>query len=325
MNEEESLRELQGRLAACLPGDFEVIYVDDGSTDGTSVVLRELAAKDPRVRVFKLSRHFGKSAALATGFRRARAPVVATIDADLQEDPADILRLAKKLEEGFDVVGGWRKDRKDSRWKVLGSRVFNSAASLLSGAGLRDINCGLKVMRRSVVEDIALAGGFHRFFSLLAYARGYRVAEVEVSHRPRIYGKSRYGGRRILEGLLDLLVVLFLGKFEGRPSRYFAGVGLSFAAAGAAISAYLAALRLLTGSIQARFPLLALGLVLLIVGVQLFSLGLFGDLIAYHFRTRSRFEPVAEELKSQSNQGSDARAVRETLGGAGDGQPLEGG
>ncbi len=297
LNEEASLGELQERLAASLPENSEIIYVDDGSTDGTFEALRRLASGDPRVRVCRFSRNFGKSAALAAGFRRARAPVVATIDADLQEDPADIPRLVAKLDEGFDLVGGWRKQRNDARWKVLGSRLFNAAASLLSGARFRDINCGLKAMRRSVVEDIALAGGFHRFFSLLAWARGYRVAEVEIAHRPRRHGRSRYGGRRVLEGLLDLLVVLFLGRFEGRPSRYFAGLGVAFAIGGAAISAYLAALRLITGSIQARFPLLALGLVLLVVGMQLFSLGLFGDLIAYHFRSRSRFEPVAEDWK----------------------------
>lgn len=296
LDEEASLEELQARLAASLPPDAEIIYVDDGSRDGTFAVLEKIASLDPRVRACRFRRNFGKSAALAAGFRRARGAVVATIDADLQEDPADIPRLAAKLEEGFDLAGGWRRKRRDSAPKVLGSRLFNAAASALAGVRFRDLNCGLKAMRRSVVEDIGLAGGFHRFLPLLAHARGYRVTEVEIRHEPRRYGRSRYGGKRVVEGLLDLLVVLFLGRFEGRPSRYFAGLGLLMGLAGAAISGYLAALRILTGSIQSRFPLLALGLVLLVVGVQLFSLGLFGDLIAYHFRSRSPSEPVADEI-----------------------------
>lgn len=296
LDEEASLEELQARFAASLPADAEIIYVDDGSSDGTFAVLEKIAARDPRVRACRFRRNFGKSAALAAGFRRARGSIVATIDADLQEDPADIPRLAAKLEEGFDLAGGWRRRRRDCVPKVLGSRLFNSAASALAGVRFRDLNCGLKAMRRSVVEDIGIAGGFHRFLPLLAHARGYRVTEVEIRHEPRRYGRSRYGGRRVVEGLLDLLVVLFLGRFEGRPSRYFAGMGLLLGLAGAAISAFLAALRIVTGSIQSRFPLLALGLVLLVVGVQLFSLGLFGDLIAYHFRSRSLTEPVADEI-----------------------------
>jgi glycosyltransferase involved in cell wall biosynthesis len=236
--------------------------------------------------------------ALAAGFRHARGRVVVTLDADLQEDPAEIPRLIERLSDGYDLVGAWRRTRRDRAGKVFGSRLFNRVVSLVGGVRFRDINCGLKVLRREVVEDVSLAGGFHRFLPLLAVWKGYRVAEMEVSHAPRKHGKSRYGGDRIPEGLLDLLAIMFLVRFQGRPSRFFAAVGTVLGALGFAISAYLAGLRLWTGSIQEKFPLLALGLVLMVVGVQLFSLGLFGELVAYHFRTRRPFEPAVLAVDS---------------------------
>lgn len=292
LNEERGLEDLHARFEAALPPDAEIIYIDDGSTDGSAATLEKLARRDSRVRVYAFRRNFGKSLALAAGFRLARGSVVATIDADLQEDPADIPRLLEKLSEGYDLAGAWRRRRRDPFLKVLGSRVFNAVVSILGGRRFRDINCGLKVLRREVIEDVSLAGGFHRFLPLLADWKGYRVVEVEVEHRPRRYGKSRYGRRRIPVGLLDLLTIVFLVRHEGRPSRYFAGLGILLGVAGTAISAYLAWLRLATGSIQERFPLLALGLVLLVVGVQVFSLGLFGELLAHQIRSRRPLEPA---------------------------------
>jgi glycosyltransferase involved in cell wall biosynthesis len=295
LDEEASLEELHTRLGQVLPAGAEIIYADDGSTDRTPAVLREILARDPRVRVVRLRRHGGKSLALAAGFARARGELIATIDADLQEDPADISRLADRLGEGHDLVVGWRRARRDSRAKVWGSRIFNSCVSILGGARFRDLNCGLKVARREVLEEIVLAGGFHRFIPLLAHWKGFRVTEVEIPHRPRKHGTSRYRQDRILRGLIDLAVILFLVRHEGRPARYFAAAGSLMGLAGFGISAYLAWLRLETGSIQERFPLLALGLVLLVVGVQLFSLGLFGELLAYHFRSRRPFGPSVVE------------------------------
>jgi glycosyltransferase involved in cell wall biosynthesis len=298
LNEESSLEELHSRLRRVLPGDAEILCVDDGSTDGTAAVLAKLAAKDPRLRAIHFRRNFGKSMALAAGFRRARADLIATLDADLQEDPADICRLADKLAEGYDLVGGWRKKRKDPRFKVLGSRAFNLLVSKVTGVRFRDINCGLKVLRREVLDELALAAGFHRFLPLLAHWKGYRTVELEVSHQPRRHGKSRYQGDRIPRGLLDLVAILFLVRYEGRPSRYFAGIGAVLGLSGLAISLYLAYLRLRFESIQSRFPLLALGLVLLVVGVQLLSLGLFGELVAYHFRSQRPFEPALWDSKA---------------------------
>lgn len=302
LNEELSLEELHSRLDQVLPREAEILFVDDGSTDGTSGVLRELARKDPRLRVITFRRRFGKSMALLTGFRRARGEIVATLDGDLQEDPGEILRLSDKLAEGYDLACGWRRNRQDARGKVLGSRAFNWLVSRLSGVRFRDINCGLKVMRREVVADLVLSGGFHRFIPLLAHWKGFRVTEAEVTHRPRKYGTSRYGGDRILQGLLDLAVILFLVRHEGRPSRLFVGVGALLGASGLGVSAYIAHLRLVHGTIASRFPLLALGLVLMVVGVQLFSLGLFAELLACQFRSRRPFEPALwdTEVSEQS-------------------------
>ncbi|MBI4604060.1 MAG: glycosyltransferase family 2 protein [Planctomycetes bacterium] len=308
LDEEGSLEELHGRLAAVLPAGAEVIFVDDGSTDGSAAALRRIAARDPRVRVVRFRRNFGKSLALAAGFRRARGEVVATIDGDLQEDPADILRLADRLAEGHDVVGGWRRRRRDPWLKVLGSRAFNALVSLLGGVRFRDINCGLKVLRREVVEDLVLLGDFHRFIPLLAHWKGYRVAEAEVAHAARRHGRSRYGGERAIRGLLDLAVILFVVRHEGRPGRWFAGLGALLGLAGLGVSGYLAGVRLAYGTIRSQFPLLSLGLVLMVVGLQLFSLGLFGELLAYSFRSRRPPEPALWEAEPGAREEDAARA-----------------
>lgn len=330
-NEEASLPELHERLAQVLPRDAEIIFVDDGSSDRSAAILGELATQDDRLRIVGFRRNFGKSLALAAGFRRARGELVATIDADLQEDPADLSRLADKLGEGFDVAGGWRRTRRDRWTKVFASRVFNRLVCWIGGVRFRDINCGLKVMRREVLENLQLAGGFHRFIPLLAHWRGFRAVEVEVSHVPRRHGKSRYGGARFLRGLLDLAVMLFLVRFDGRPGRYFVALGSLFGVAGFGVSAYLAGLRLATGSIQSRFPLLGLGLVLIVVGVQLLSLGLFGELIAYHLRSSTRSEPAtweatevgAEDVRGERIEPLGAVAEKRSVGHreAGDRQP----
>jgi glycosyltransferase involved in cell wall biosynthesis len=312
-NEERTLAELHTRLGAALPREAEVLFVDDGSTDASPAALAGIAAADARVRVVRLRRNRGKSAALEAGFRRARGELVATIDADLQEDPAEIARLADKLALGYDLACAWRRPRRDPWLKVLGSRLFNFVVSLAGGARFHDINCGLKVMRREVLEDVPLAGGFHRFIPLIASWHGHRVAEVEVAHGPRRHGRSRYGSERILRGLVDLLVVLFLLRYEGRPGRFFILLGTAAGLAGTAISAYIAYLRLAFGTIQSRFPLLALGLVLIIVGVQLFSLGLFGELLAYHFRLRRGGEPPGVELEAEVR--AAGAAAREPAGG----------
>ena len=298
-NEAPGLNDLVTHLGAAIPRDAEVIIVDDGSTDESPQALREIARRDRRFRVVRFRRNFGKSMALLAGFRRARGALVATIDADLQEDPREIAKLAEHLRNGFDLVSGWRRTRRDPWRKVLGSRVFNFVTSLLSGVRFQDINCGLKVFRREVVEELVIGGGFHRFLPLLAHSRGFRVTEVEVAHEPRRHGASRYRSERILQGLLDLAVILFLVRQEGRPARLFAGAGAALGALGFGICAFIAYLRLAYGTIGSRYPLLGLGLVLMVVGVQLFSLGLFGELLAHHFRSHRPFEPALWEDEAE--------------------------
>lgn len=316
-NEEQSLVELHARLRRALSRDAEILIVDDGSTDGSAAILTRLAQEDPALRWIQFGRNFGKSMALAAGFRRARGVLVATIDGDLQEDPTDISRLADSIASGFDLAGGWRIRRRDAWTKVWASKIFNRTVGCLAGVRFRDVNCGLKVMRREVLEDMNLAGGFHRFIPLLAHWKGFRTTEIPIEHRPRQHGKSRYRGDRFFRGLLDLVVILFLVRFQGRPGRYFVALGGLLSGFGFTISAYLAYLRLATGSIQSRFPLLALGLVLVVVGVQSLTLGLFGELLAYHFRATRPLEPAVREFGGQD--GGHAAAPEETLAAEGHG------
>jgi glycosyltransferase involved in cell wall biosynthesis len=280
-DEERSVALLFEELQAALdPLDepWEAIFVDDGSTDGTFAALTRLHAAHENVRVVRLRRNFGKSAALAAGFEQARGDVVVTIDADLQDDPAEIPRLLAKLDEGFDVVSGWKSRRRDPWTRRLPSRVFNRMASAVSGLSLHDVNCGLKAYRAEAARDLRIYGELHRFLPVLAHERGYRVAELPVNHRPRSHGRSRYGLERYLRGFLDLLTVSLVGRYRHRPLHLFGGVGLLLGALGTAVLAYLTVLKAMGEAIGHR-PLLILGVLLVVVGLQLFSLGLLGEMI----------------------------------------------
>jgi glycosyltransferase involved in cell wall biosynthesis len=280
-DEERSVALLFEELQAALdPLDepWEVVFVDDGSTDGTFGALTRLHSAHDNVRVVRLRRNFGKSAALAAGFEQARGDVVVTIDADLQDDPAEIPRLLAKLEEGFDLVSGWKSRRQDPWRRRLLSRLFNRLASLVSGLSLHDVNCGLKAYRAEVVHDLRIYGELHRFLPVLAHERGYRVAELPVNHRPRSHGRSRYGLERYLRGFLDLLTVSLVGRYRHRPLHLFGGLGLLLGAAGTVVLAYLTVLKA-TGEAIGHRPLLILGVLLVVVGLQLFSVGLLGEMI----------------------------------------------
>jgi dolichol-phosphate mannosyltransferase len=279
--EERSVALLFEELQAALDplGDpWEAVFVDDGSADGTFAALTRLHAKHDNVRVVRLRRNFGKSAALAAGFEEARGDVVVTIDADLQDDPAEIPRLLAKLEEGFDLVSGWKSNRRDPWTRRVPSRVFNRLASAVSGLRLHDVNCGLKAYRAEVVRDLKIYGELHRFLPVLAHERGYRVAELPVNHRPRGHGRSRYGLERYLRGFLDLLTVSLVGRYRHRPLHLFGGIGLVLGVIGAGVLAYLTVLKAAGEAIGHR-PLLILGVLLVVVGLQLFSLGLLGEMI----------------------------------------------
>jgi dolichol-phosphate mannosyltransferase len=280
-NEEETLGFLYEELLAALePLDrpWEAIFVDDGSTDGSFAALTRLHAGRPNVRVVRLRRNFGKAAALSAGFEQAHGDVVVTIDGDLQDDPAEIPRLLAKLDEGFDLVSGWKARRRDPWTRRELSRIFNASTSILSGIRLHDMNSGLKAYRGEVARGLRLYGELHRFVPVLAHYQGYRVAELPVNHRPRGHGRSRYGLERYLRGFLDLLTVSFMGRYRHRPLHLFGGLGLLLGLAGFAVLVYLTALKL-GGSAIGHRPLLILGVLLVVVGLQFFSLGLISELI----------------------------------------------
>jgi glycosyltransferase involved in cell wall biosynthesis len=288
-DEERSVTLLYEELEAVLDllGErWEVVFVDDGSTDGTFAALTRLHDRSGNVRVVRLRRNFGKSAALAAGFAKAAGETVVTIDGDLQDDPAEIPRLLAKLEEGFDLVSGWKTKRRDPWRRRAPSRVFNWVTGRVSGLRLHDLNCGLKAYRAEVVRGLRIYGELHRFVPVLAHYRGFRVAELPVNHRPRQHGRSRYGMERYVRGFLDLLTVSFMGRYRHRPLHLFGGLGLVLGAVGFVLLAYLTVLKA-TGEAIGHRPLLTLGVLLVVVGLQFFSLGLISELITSHHEERT--------------------------------------
>ena len=281
LNEEATLEELYREVAAALEPrgeSFEVVFVDDGSTDGSSSVLSRLHDEHSNVVVVRLRRNFGKATALKAGFLEARGEIVVTIDADLQDDPAEIPQLLAKLDEGFDLVSGWKTHRRDPLGRRVLSRIFNWVTGRVSGLRLHDMNCGLKAYRAEVVRGMPLYGELHRFIPVLAQYRGFRVAELPVNHRPREHGRSRYGVERYVRGFLDLLTVSFIGRYRHRPLHLFGGLGLILGLLGVAILGYLTVVKALGHAIGER-PLLTLGVLLVVVGLQFFSLGLISEMI----------------------------------------------
>jgi glycosyltransferase involved in cell wall biosynthesis len=287
-NEVESLPDLYAEIAAALasldlPGAAEIIFVDDGSTDGSAKVLRDLFEADPRVRVIQFRRNFGKSAALAAGFDAASGRYVITMDADLQDVPAAIPALLAPIErDEADLVSGWKADRKDPLSKTLPSAFFNAVVRRVSGVELHDFNCGFKAYRREVLDEITLYGELHRYIPVLAHVRGFRVSEMPVPHRARQFGHSKFGPARFFRGFFDLLTVLFLTQYTRRPLHFFGLLGLITFGVGFLIDAYLAFDKLVLGQPIGHRPLLTLGVLLIIVGSQFFVFGLLGEMIAHY-------------------------------------------
>jgi glycosyltransferase involved in cell wall biosynthesis len=289
-NEERSLEALYREIADVLDQQgqpYEVIFVDDGSTDGSLAVLGQLHSETTNVVVVQLRRNFGKAAALQAGFLEARGDTIVTIDADLQDDPSEIPQLLAKLDEGVDLVSGWKTRRNDPWTRRLFSRLFNWATGVVSGVRLHDVNCGLKAYRAEALRGMRIYGELHRFIPILATYRGFRVAEIAVNHRPRQHGRSRYGPERYLRAFFDLLSVTFMGRYRHRPLHLFGGIGLLMGAVGFVILLYLTALKLWGEGIGHR-PLLTLGVLLVVVGIQLVSLGLLSELITSQHEERMR-------------------------------------
>ncbi len=292
-NEEASIAILNHELQQVLVGlrrTYEIIYVDDGSTDGSFAILAKLHESDPEhIRVIRFRRNFGKTAALAAAFKRACGQRIATMDADLQDDPAELPSLLAKLDEGHDLVAAWREHRQDPLSKRIPSRFANWVVQAITGVRLHDINCGYKVYRQEVVRDLKLYGDLHRYVPVLASWQGYDIAEAPVSHRPRQFGHSKYGWSRFFRGFFDFLAVLFLTRYLRRPLQLFGTLGAISFIIGIVLGLYLTYLRFFGPGIGWR-PALFLDLLAIVVGVQLVSIGLLGEMLRnYSYRTEEEY------------------------------------
>jgi len=290
-NEAESLPELVERIEQAVTGmgrTWEVWVVDDGSSDETFSVVEKLAAARPEVHGLSFGRNFGKAAALAAGFQAASAAVVITMDADLQDDPAEIPALVGRIEEGYDLVSGWKQDRKDSFIKNNTSRIFNWFTSRMCGLKLHDFNCGLKAYRREVTQHVRIYGEMHRYVPALAHMDGFRVTELPVKHFARKYGETKYGMARFVNGFLDLLTVYFLHARRTSPLHFFGRWGLGFLTAGGGISFYFLLWWMMGNGLRLR-PILLLGLIFILVGLQFISLGLIAELVVAGRRPEEEF------------------------------------
>jgi dolichol-phosphate mannosyltransferase len=303
-NEMESLEPLHQELAEVASQhryDLEILFIDDGSSDGSWEVIRRICDRDERVRGIRFRRNFGKAAALSAGFESARGRLIMTLDADLQDDPAEIPRFLAKMEDGLDVVSGWKQTRHDPWHKVIPSRVFNRLVSWLTGVQLHDHNCGFKCYRREVFQEVQLYGELHRFVPVLAAARGWHVGELVVHHRPRQHGQSKYGWLRIPKGFLDLLTVKFLTGFGQRPQHLLGAVGLFFFVAGglglAGLTGYWFVSRLVAQLEPIHLHQRALfyySIAAVLLGAQFTSIGLLAELLTAFQLDRSRSFSIAE-------------------------------
>jgi glycosyltransferase involved in cell wall biosynthesis len=290
-NEKESLSELLLQIEETLlvqEFSYEIIIVDDGSTDGTMHVLRSMKEQLKNLRVISFRKNYGKSAALAMGFAKSVGKYIITMDADLQDDPNEIPGLIAKLEEGYDLVSGWKKDRKDPLSKKIPSKIFNFITSRLAGIKIHDINCGLKAYRREVVNDLQIYGELHRFLPVLVHWNGYYVGEMAVKHRARKYGRTKFGFSRFFNGFFDLLTVLFITRYKSTPLHIFGIFGLIIFLFGLLVELYLSVGWMLGEKIGAR-PLFFLGILAIIVGVQFIFFGLLGEMISSHMAERVKY------------------------------------
>ena len=281
LNEADSLKELTECINEQLQSinkKFEIVFIDDGSTDNSIDVLKSLKTKHPEIHIIQFNRNFGKSAALSEGFKTATGDIVITMDADLQDDPAEIPRLIAEIEKGNDLVSGWKQKRNDPITKTIPSKFFNFFTRRLTGIKIHDFNCGLKAYRREVIKAIPVYGELHRYLPVLAHWLGFKVGELVVTHHARKHGYSKFGVKRFFNGFFDLLTVLFITRFRQKPLHLFGFMGLGSSLLGLIVLAYLSVLWIQGYGIGQR-PLFFLGVLLIIVGVQFFSIGLIGEML----------------------------------------------
>ncbi|MBS1551175.1 MAG: glycosyltransferase [Bacteroidetes bacterium] len=282
LNEEESLNELTSSLEkvfAEMNCNYEVLFIDDGSTDRSFLKIREISRRNNKVHCIKLRRNYGKSAALSKGFKAAKGNIIITMDADLQDDPSEIPEMVKILNSGYDLVSGWKKVRYDPFIKKHTSKLFNFVTSKLSGIKLHDFNCGLKAYKKEVVKSLHIYGEMHRYIPALAYMSGFKVTEKPVKHHARKYGVTKFGASRFVNGFLDLLTVVFTNKYIKRPLHFFGSLGIITSFIGFIVTLYLTLLKFLENKPLSDRPLFLVGIFLIIVGVQFLSLGLIAEMI----------------------------------------------
>jgi glycosyltransferase involved in cell wall biosynthesis len=297
LNEHESLAELASRIDAAIGArPYEILFVDDGSTDGSWDVIASLAAADSRIKGIRFRRNYGKSLALQKGFERARGTYIATMDADLQDDPNELPAMFAMLDSGYDLVSGWKQVRHDPISKTIPSKFFNGVTSRMSGIDLHDFNCGLKVYKRDVIQSIYLYGEMHRYIPLLAKWQGFsKIGEKVVTHHARKYGKTKFGLSRFMNGFLDLITLMFIHTYMSKPMHFFGTLGFVSLSTGGAIVTYLAFMRVFYDVYLSNRPLLLFGILLLVMGVQLFSIGFVGEMLN-NSEKRGRKVNIREEV-----------------------------
>ena len=282
-NENESLPDLKVELDKNLSAypEWEVIFIDDGSSDGSTEYLEDLCAQDSHYKLIQFYRNYGKSAALSEGFKLADGDYIITMDADLQDDPAEIPNLVGKLEEGWDLVSGWKKIRHDPIGKTLPSKLFNFVTRVMTGVKIHDFNCGLKGYKKSVVKSIEVFGGRHRYIPALAGQRKFRITEITVNHRARQFGETKYGGYRLFHGFFDLITILFLNRYDQQPLHLFGFFGLIWLHLGLIVECVVLYFKYGLGEpFVKHMALLMFGIMLIVIGIQFFSIGLLGELMA---------------------------------------------
>jgi glycosyltransferase involved in cell wall biosynthesis len=282
-NEESSLIELYEEIKMSVSkfSEWEIMFIDDGSTDSSGEIIKSLHEKDKRVKLIQFHRNYGKSAALSEGFKSVNGDYILTMDADLQDDPGEIDNLYKKIQEGFDLVSGWKKFRKDPLSKKIPSKFFNWVTRLMTGVKIHDFNCGLKLYRNSVVDSLEIYGGRHRYIPALAGQKRFRICEIPVHHRERKYGVTKYGGARLFHGFFDLLTILFLHRYTQRPLHLFGYLGLMSLLVSFIVECYAVILKVVYNQpFKVHFALILFGVMAFVLGLWFFSIGLIGEMIA---------------------------------------------